>query len=233
MKNTFAVTMTLLVALTLGGSFLGFRNATHHEEAAAEGPANSGAAGVPSEEAPSAQSAATGEAGAPSAQGNVKQENQGGTQGGSNGAVAASGGAQNGGSTAQGSAATDGTNNAGTAQATTDNAAGATGQPNADKAAAQADTNAATATGDAAAGEKVFAGNCAGCHGQNAQGGIGPSLVMATEGPKAWTLAQFTTVLREGRTPNRTLGAVMPRFTAAQISDQQVADIQAYIKTLQ
>lgn len=89
------------------------------------------------------------------------------------------------------------------------------------------------ADGDASAGQQVFAGNCAGCHGQNAQGGIGPSLVMATEGPKAWTLAQFTTVLREGRTPNRTLGAVMPRFTAAQISDQQVADIQAYIKTLQ
>ncbi|WP_082506309.1 cytochrome c [Deinococcus sp. Leaf326] len=89
------------------------------------------------------------------------------------------------------------------------------------------------ADGDAAAGQQVFAGNCAGCHGQNAQGGIGPSLVVATDGPKAWTLAQFTTVLREGRTPERTLGAVMPRFSAAQISDQQVADIQAYIKTLQ
>lgn len=89
------------------------------------------------------------------------------------------------------------------------------------------------ADGDAAAGQQVFAGNCAGCHGQNAQGGIGPSLVMATDGPKAWTLAQFTTVLREGRTPERTLNATMPRFNAEQISDKQVADIQAYIKTLQ
>ncbi|MFC5849820.1 c-type cytochrome [Deinococcus petrolearius] len=88
------------------------------------------------------------------------------------------------------------------------------------------------ADGDAAAGQQVFAGNCAGCHGQNAQGGIGPSLVTA-DGPKAWTLAQFTTVLREGRTPERTLNATMPRFSAEQISDQQAADLQAYIKTLQ
>lgn len=232
MKNTFAVTMTLLVALTLGGSFLGFRNATHHEEAAAEGPANPGASSVPSEEAPSAQSAATGEAGAPGAQGNVKQENQGGTQGGANGAVAASGGAQNAGSTAQGSAATDGMNNAGSAQATTDNAAGATGQTNADKAAAGADTNAAAATGDAAAGQQVFTGNCAGCHGQEASGGIGPAL-KGELNPGKWTVEQFTTTLREGRAPNKTLGAVMPRFTAAQVSDQDIANLHAYFKSLE
>ncbi|GGM54789.1 hypothetical protein GCM10008956_33300 [Deinococcus arenae] len=87
------------------------------------------------------------------------------------------------------------------------------------------------AAGDAQAGQTVFAGNCAGCHGANGQGQIGPSLVTA-DGPKSWTLAQFTTTLREGKTPERELSATMPRFGEAQISDTQIADLQAYIKTL-
>ncbi len=87
------------------------------------------------------------------------------------------------------------------------------------------------AVGDAQAGQTVFAGNCAGCHGANGQGQIGPSLVTA-DGPKSWTLAQFTTTLREGKTPERELSATMPRFGEAQISDTQIADLQAYIKTL-
>ncbi len=87
------------------------------------------------------------------------------------------------------------------------------------------------AAGDAQAGQTVFAGNCAGCHGANGQGQIGPSLVTA-DGPKSWTLAQFKTTLREGKTPDRELSATMPRFGEAQISDAQVADLQAYIKTL-
>ncbi len=77
----------------------------------------------------------------------------------------------------------------------------------------------------------MFAGNCAGCHGANGQGNIGPSLVKA-DGPGSWTLAQFTTTLREGKTPERQLSTTMPRYTEAQISDAQIADLQAYIKTL-
>jgi mono/diheme cytochrome c family protein len=87
------------------------------------------------------------------------------------------------------------------------------------------------AAGDAQAGQTVFAGNCAGCHGANGQGQIGPSLV-TTDGPRSWTLAQFATTLREGKTPERELSATMPRYGEAQISDAQVADLHAYIKTL-
>lgn len=87
------------------------------------------------------------------------------------------------------------------------------------------------ATGNAEAGQTVYVGNCAGCHGANGQGNIGPSLVTA-DGPRSWTLAQFTTTLREGRTPDRELSATMPRYGEAQISDAQIADLQAYIKTL-
>lgn len=86
------------------------------------------------------------------------------------------------------------------------------------------------APGNAESGQTIFASNCAGCHGAQAQGQIGPSLVTA-DGPKAWTLAQFTTTLREGRTPERELAPTMPRFSAQQLSDAQIADIQAWIKT--
>lgn len=87
------------------------------------------------------------------------------------------------------------------------------------------------AAGNAEAGQTVYVGNCAGCHGPNGQGQIGPSLV-GEDGPKNWTLAQFTATLRNGQTPDRQLGAAMPRYAETQISDEQVADLQAYIKTL-
>lgn len=88
------------------------------------------------------------------------------------------------------------------------------------------------AEGNAEAGTEIFASNCAGCHGAQAEGGIGPTLV-TDQGPKAWTLAQFTTVLRKGVVPEgRELSAVMPRFSDAQLSDTQVADLLAHIKTL-
>ncbi|WP_051363393.1 c-type cytochrome [Deinococcus murrayi] len=87
------------------------------------------------------------------------------------------------------------------------------------------------AEGNAQAGQTVFASNCAGCHGANGQGAFGPSLV-AADGPKSWTLAQFTTTLREGRTPERELAPTMPRYSEAQLSDAQILDLHAYIKSL-
>lgn len=87
------------------------------------------------------------------------------------------------------------------------------------------------AAGNAEAGQAVYVGNCAACHGPNGQGQIGPSLV-GEDGPKGWTLAQFTATLREGKTPDRQLSAAMPRYAETQISDDQIADLQAYIKTL-
>ncbi|WP_139322875.1 c-type cytochrome [Deinococcus marmoris] len=88
------------------------------------------------------------------------------------------------------------------------------------------------AEGDAAAGTTIFASNCAGCHGAGGGGGIGANL-LTSDGPKGWTLAQFTTTLREGKIPTgRELSAVMPRFADAQLSDTQIADVLAHIKTL-
>lgn len=244
MKNTFAVTMTLLLALTLGGSFAGYRIATasHHAEGAAEHGAEKSEGGAQgeqgniqqpkSEEAPSAQEAATG-ANAQPPTGNVRQDETGGTQSGENGTVINSGGADPSGRTSsEGSDATDGTNNAGSGTASIDNTAGATGNTNANRAAAGEDNNDASAQGDAAAGEAKFVANCAACHGQGgAGGGVGPA-INTPDGPKAWSLEEFTLALREGRTPTKTLNAVMPRYVSTQITDQEIANLHAYIKGL-
>lgn len=219
MKNTFAVSMTLLLALTLGGSFTAYRAATsaHHEETHSkdEGHSEGGeqeGASRPSESAPSPNSAATGAAGEAGALGDVTADNEGGVQAGENGAVQDTGEDTTGSTPA---ASQDGT-------ATDTDPAGATGQEP-DETAAAAETQ-----GDSTAGGKSYATSCAGCHGAEGQGGIGPAMEKVNE----WTLAQFTTVLREGKTPERELGAVMPRFTDAQLTDSDVANVYAFIKTL-
>ncbi|MHA0041376.1 c-type cytochrome [Deinococcus sp. PEB2-63] len=221
MKNTFVVTMTLLLALTVGGSVVGYNIATtphHSEEKGGHGEEKGGhsESGAPmSEQGSSANSAATGAAGAEGALGDVKADNEGGELAGENGAVTASGEATTGDekvSTTEGSA-------------TDTDAAGSTGQQPAETAAA------AETQGDAVAGEKSYAVSCAGCHGANGQGVVGPSLV-AANGPKDWTLAQFTTALREGKAPEKELAATMPRFSDAQLTDSDIANVQAYIKTL-
>ena len=82
--------------------------------------------------------------------------------------------------------------------------------------------------GVANAGKEFFAGNCAACHGAQGQGAVGPSLQPTVE----WDDTQFTAALREGKAPDRELNTIIPRFTEAQLSAQQVADVHAYIKTL-
>lgn len=75
--------------------------------------------------------------------------------------------------------------------------------------------------GDAAAGAQAWvAKSCAGCHGANAEGGVGPKL--------AGTALPFDTVkntVRNGK------GAGMPKFAADQVSDADIANIYAWLKT--
>lgn len=237
MKNTFAVTMTLLLALTLGGSYGAYRIATTpHEETKAEGGSGNQqeqAGSVPTEEAPSAASSATGAAGAAAAQGNAKAPNQGGEQAGANGAVASSQGAASGGQengqTENNSTTVATTEGTQAGENTTANAGGETGRPPGETAATGATVT--TDAGDVTAGKTKFAVTCAGCHGAEGGGGIGAALNTA-DGPKSWTLDQFKLTLREGKTPDRELSATMPRFTAEQVSDEEVANLHAFIKTL-
>ncbi len=88
-------------------------------------------------------------------------------------------------------------------------------------------------------GKTLFNANCQGCHGANAQGLVGPSLV-ASGGPTEWQFADFRRALLQGVTPDgKTLSETMPRFGVVALqpkgqpaSDQDLTDIQAYIKTL-
>ncbi|MBU6433729.1 MAG: c-type cytochrome [Nitrospirae bacterium] len=76
-------------------------------------------------------------------------------------------------------------------------------------------------TGDNTRGEELYNGSCVVCHGQRATGGIGPRLagnsVLSTE-------QAFWKIVSEGR-------HVMPPLKDA-LTEQQMADIQAWLKTL-
>lgn len=86
----------------------------------------------------------------------------------------------------------------------------------------------AAPTGNADAGKAAFAA-CAACHGANAAGGaIGPTLV-AAKGPKDWTFEQFKLAITQGKAPEKELAPTMPR--QPQMTDQQLADLQAFLKT--
>ncbi|WP_291429841.1 cytochrome c [Deinococcus sp.] len=90
------------------------------------------------------------------------------------------------------------------------------------------------ATGTVPDGGALYAGNCAGCHGADARGALGPALAA----PAGWSAAEFTQAVLHGRTPDgRTLSTVMPRFETAGLdgsaaTEAQLNAIQAYLKTL-
>jgi cytochrome c551 len=77
---------------------------------------------------------------------------------------------------------------------------------------------AATAPGDAAAGEQLFAQNCASCHGQGGENG--------TVGP---TLAGNPISIEDARAQIEEGGGVMP---ANLVTGQDLADVLAYLETI-
>ncbi|GGJ37613.1 c-type cytochrome [Deinococcus roseus] len=86
---------------------------------------------------------------------------------------------------------------------------------------------AATPKGNAAKGKTFFEATCSGCHGEGALGGVGPKLAGKL---KKWTFAGFKKTLKENVTPDkRKLGPPMMKFN---LSDQEYADLLAYLKSL-
>jgi mono/diheme cytochrome c family protein len=77
---------------------------------------------------------------------------------------------------------------------------------------------AAEATGDATRGATVFSVNCAGCHGADATGGVGPSLVGS-----GLTDTEVASVVAAGR-------GVMP---PGLVEGQEAADVAAYVASLE
>lgn len=101
-------------------------------------------------------------------------------------------------------------------------------QPPATKAAAVPSPIATFPAGDAKSGAKVFADNCALCHGANGEGRIGATL------SRDWAGINVTTFL------NTTIargvsGSKMPAWSQAYggpLTNQQVADVAAFVTTL-
>jgi mono/diheme cytochrome c family protein len=80
--------------------------------------------------------------------------------------------------------------------------------------------------GDAEKGAAVFAQNCAGCHGANAEGGsVGPSLVAAQ------LKAESDQFFRDTIT-NGVAGTAMPAW-GGRLSAQEIADVIAFVRSKQ
>ncbi len=74
---------------------------------------------------------------------------------------------------------------------------------------------------DVARGEDIFFANgCAACHGDNGQGGIGPTI--------ASTKMSLDDVIAQYRNPR----GIMPPFDASRVSDAEVNDVYAWLQTL-
>ena len=76
-------------------------------------------------------------------------------------------------------------------------------------------------TGDGKRGEELYKASCSVCHGQRAAGGVGPRLA---GNPVLLNEQAFWKTVYEGR-------HVMPPLKGA-LTEQQIADIQAWLKTL-
>jgi mono/diheme cytochrome c family protein len=74
--------------------------------------------------------------------------------------------------------------------------------------------------GDAVRGEAIFQVNCASCHGINATGNVGPSLLAVS---KHKSEVQIIQQVVSGKTPP------MPKF---QPSEQDMADLLSYLKQI-
>jgi mono/diheme cytochrome c family protein len=79
-------------------------------------------------------------------------------------------------------------------------------------------------SGDAAAGQAVFARLCTSCH-PNANAGIGPALYGTAFADRYPDDAAVAAVIRQGK-------GGMPAFSSAQLSDQDVATVIAYLRGL-
>jgi mono/diheme cytochrome c family protein len=87
--------------------------------------------------------------------------------------------------------------------------------------------------GDPVAGEKIFASACATCHGLKGQGVPGLSQDMTQSQLTATkTDQELLEFIKAGGVPDEPL-VMLPKGGVASLTDQNLADIVAYIRTLQ
>jgi len=101
-----------------------------------------------------------------------------------------------------------------------------------------APTKPAGPVGDASKGAQKYAGTCASCHGPDATGiaGLGKDLTTSdfAQGKSDADLVAFVKVGRSTSDPANTTGVDMPaKGGNPALSDQDLADIVAYLRTLE
>lgn len=85
----------------------------------------------------------------------------------------------------------------------------------------------ASAAPTVAAGKKLYDTSCAGCHGQKAKGGIGPSLKDASK----WKPDLFKRALKQGKDDKGVaLKAMMPKFP--KLTDDEMKSLQMHLKAV-
>lgn len=80
--------------------------------------------------------------------------------------------------------------------------------------------------GDAAAGKAIYGSSCAGCHGANGEGGVGPKLA----GQSAKDIADKMHKYKAGEQVGPMTSMMAPM--AAGLSDADIENIAAFIATL-
>lgn len=92
----------------------------------------------------------------------------------------------------------------------------------------------ATSGGDATKGAKVWSDQvCGSCHGEDAKGDLAPNITPSvTAGIGSWTYQQFHDAVRSGLDTDGTmLCLLMSRYDTSMITEAQMADLYAYVKT--
>ena len=92
--------------------------------------------------------------------------------------------------------------------------------------------------GDASVGQEKYAGTCASCHGPDAKGitGLGKDLTTSefVKGQSDADLVAFVTQGRDASDPANTTGVAMPpKGGNPALTEQDIYDIVAYVRTLQ
>jgi disulfide bond formation protein DsbB len=95
----------------------------------------------------------------------------------------------------------------------------------------------AAAAGDATAGEPLFQGTCSACHGPDAKGlpALGKDLTASEffQGNSDEELLAFVKVGRDANDPANTTGvAMLPKGGNPALSDEDILNIIAYVRTL-
>ena len=107
--------------------------------------------------------------------------------------------------------------------------------------AAGAGASVAPGGGDVTKGSTLFHDNsktgpgCVNCHGASGEGLVGPNITgSSSAGIGSWSEQEFNDAVRNGKSPTgNMLCMTMPAYPATVVSDADLVDIFAYLKTTQ